>query len=1496
MSFRDRKIGLSSGKGVLKLERPSHPRKMEEAAFESSAGTSSPSFEFERCLDLVFDTRYLSFFCLFLSLFALLPRSDSTPKTQSRSESLQSREELLLQEGLSGEQIETRISFENPPPRSSSKPSDLSITQTPKVMNRNSRSNSLASATSLALSSPSTNKNLPLPPVGSTNPPLSNASASSNSLLLSPNRNKPLPEPVGGISPPFVTPPDSADNSASNSANQSRETLSAFSSVGVLGVGSSSGHRVSATPSLSVSPAVEDERGSAWPSPNLSSDNSPLSNHGFRSAISRSGKAFKKWTGSNTLQSGTSTNLSPSASARSPATSSGSAWSSQLNSPASRNSSRAPTPDPNESQASIATPSSRGSTADLGSVDSSGARISYGIAKGQVTPSIDERHQISPPPRSHSPFGFFRPQSRTSNRTAGGLGLQKLTSSNDRQSSSADNFNSTGSFSRKQKFSKEKSSMGSQQDRSSSQSSRPSNRFGLTSLSPARPTLESQNSSSSTNTINTNNTDTSSTAESGGSGSGGSMSSAWNRFSASTVRERGKRASHRLSMSLLEAAATPLMSPNSASLGLPSVSPKKETTTKTTPRASPKSQVSPTLSRPALRRHRSKSVDHLQKVYAGNRAQEEIEPVAIAAAEASQKARVNSIGKGNRKSSFVNPEKLNLAASTEIPAQQLGLAVKDSRNSSGKSSIYTGRVGLDLEDEAESARGFISSEEIDKELGIVTRDSKYYSSLATSGSGTGSTWTKKLSSRRSSGIPSLIRPESQLIRESSKASSTSIPYTDHPHNAKAAFSRMTSSFRSRRTSSYGGNKISSLTPQDSATSQSSSGEGFSNLEGSRSSALSSKSRISNEQPDSPGLENLAAAAQLSSDLLALFDQEDEGVSSLPVNNKSSTSSGEVNAVVEGFGLERDEGTLRAAVPPSSRPASVTRSSHSRRASLGRTLSSLFEPVQPRGNPPSPKRGSFIEELGSPPAPISRPGTSLGFIRNIRRRSSMSSNADDVVTVDSAAQMPLPARAPASKSKLPIPKAAAALPTATLKKSSPPGTVKGHSRSNSSPLLNNSSPTLSISSPTRKQVKSPSNKSITSSISASQVRSSSPASASPQRHPPSSYRGQARNGISGTGTATNSTPSGSVKSSGPSTSKSSNSTSVSARERATDYSKSRSKRSANSTSPSRKAPLTSSSRNAKLGSNSTPMNLASQSAISDTEDDPLPPPRSSSRQGFARSKSEDALALTSAPPRSSKQRSRATSGGSSKAASSMGRSGSGGKKRRGSDRRPSLTLDTSVSSTLPPRPSTAQGMHRNNAVSAQSESSDRSQTSVSAGTTPQRKFSQQALSIVDDVEFLRALEQVRSLHKEQMAKQEAEASRIERMAKLGMAPGNKRPHHPAGIQRGRTRQVTEGTSESSSIHSSNSTQAQVSGTKIRHARTSSADARLGGKSKVEAGAEFGLSGPSISSNKDSLLAGSSTPDAKATAITLREELAAEMGQAAGNDEDWKKEVKALVSFN
>lgn len=145
------------------------------------------------------------------------------------------------------------------------------------------------------------------------------------------------------------------------------------------------------------------------------------------------------------------------------------------------------------------------------------------------------------------------------------------------------------------------------------------------------------------------------------------------------------------------------------------------------------------------------------------------------------------------------------------------------------------------------------------------------------------------------------------------------------------------------------------------------------------------------------------------------------------------------------------------------------------------------------------------------------------------------------------------------------------------------------------------------------------------------------------------------------------------------------------------------------------------------------------AVSDTEEDPLPPPRSSSR-----------AVLKKGQFHSSPQRKRALS-------------------------RPSLRIDTKafVSSPSPPtRPSSALGMSADLQRVAQRSL---------VGTEGQRRRpSLASLSIKDDMEFLQALEYVRKVNQIRIRKQDEDANRVEQMARLGMASVNRRAksrNHP-----------------------------------------------------------------------------------------------------------------------
>jgi hypothetical protein len=145
---------------------------------------------------------------------------------------------------------------------------------------------------------------------------------------------------------------------------------------------------------------------------------------------------------------------------------------------------------------------------------------------------------------------------------------------------------------------------------------------------------------------------------------------------------------------------------------------------------------------------------------------------------------------------------------------------------------------------------------------------------------------------------------------------------------------------------------------------------------------------------------------------------------------------------------------------------------------------------------------------------------------------------------------------------------------------------------------------------------------------------------------------------------------------------------------------------------------------------------------------------------------------------------------------------------------------------------------------------------STGRVPQRRPSLATLSIADDMEFLQALEQVRKVNQDRIKKKDEEASRVEQMARLGMASVNRRAK---GQEQGRSRH------DSSDL-------ARIAPCK----RPSSAQGRINSSQ----------SNRTVSSDKE----GAESPSALELGV----------GKASGkmqdgafiNDDDWKKEVKAL----
>lgn len=210
-------------------------------------------------------------------------------------------------------------------------------------------------------------------------------------------------------------------------------------------------------------------------------------------------------------------------------------------------------------------------------------------------------------------------------------------------------------------------------------------------------------------------------------------------------------------------------------------------------------------------------------------------------------------------------------------------------------------------------------------------------------------------------------------------------------------------------------------------------------------------------------------------------------------------------------------------------------------------------------------------------------------------------------------------------------------------------------------------------------------------------------------------------------------------------------------------------------------------------------------------------------------------------------------------------------------RPALSISTQPPAvpTPPPRASTSMGMYGGG------------QGQDPFASTKARKLSQPTLNnITDDHEFLRALEHVRDVHKQRIANQQAEVATVNHLARMGMAPGNRRAKAAAAAtnlttlgrsaSRGRAL-ITAGSSPGSALHR----------------RASSADARLGGKSDVDVRNE--VVGELLEKGGNSRRGLNGAADGVSPSP-----LELGVGKASGklrdgafvNDEDWKKEVKAL----
>lgn len=226
-----------------------------------------------------------------------------------------------------------------------------------------------------------------------------------------------------------------------------------------------------------------------------------------------------------------------------------------------------------------------------------------------------------------------------------------------------------------------------------------------------------------------------------------------------------------------------------------------------------------------------------------------------------------------------------------------------------------------------------------------------------------------------------------------------------------------------------------------------------------------------------------------------------------------------------------------------------------------------------------------------------------------------------------------------------------------------------------------------------------------------------------------------------------------------------------------------------------------------------------------------------------------------------------------------------------------------------RPSSALGDTR-----AQRQSGDRTRHQFECPETSSFTLAQRqpTLNIADDSEFLQALEGVRRAHQERIAKQTAESLRIEQMARLGMASRN-RQGNKSLASRGTfydantTRDTDMIVSGASSLHTSppkgitRNGDVPASPRKAgRRQRSSSADGRLDGPSGLQTRRSMRgerdphQHNPWLGITDSDLVGRGNDIEVAPSALQLG------VGRASGklkdgafiNDDDWKKEVKAL----
>ena len=172
-------------------------------------------------------------------------------------------------------------------------------------------------------------------------------------------------------------------------------------------------------------------------------------------------------------------------------------------------------------------------------------------------------------------------------------------------------------------------------------------------------------------------------------------------------------------------------------------------------------------------------------------------------------------------------------------------------------------------------------------------------------------------------------------------------------------------------------------------------------------------------------------------------------------------------------------------------------------------------------------------------------------------------------------------------------------------------------------------------------------------------------------------------------------------------------------------------------------------------------------------------------------------------------------------------------------------------------------------------SDRKPAFLTSSET-ERKFSQPTFSMADDVEFLKALEEVRRLHKQSISQQ---AQQVEGMEPISRINSSDYRAPQTQQQQDQTQQQSPSQSASASANVETSKQRQ---------RADSASGRLGGLYAAQA--QTRVTQAALDREQD--VAGDEN--------SRESDVPLQVGRAAGkmqdgafdNDEDWKKEVKAL----